>query len=292
MLLVDDDQPEVVDRREHRRARTDADPRLALAQAPPLGVALAGVSRECSTATVSPKRSTKRADDLRRERDLGHQHDRAAALLERRRGGPQVDLGLARAGDAVQQPLLGAALAQRVRAAARAPRAVRASARGARGLRAPTGSAAGARRRAACARSSRRAAPGGSTSASARAIVEQYSAAIQSASATSSAGTPSSSARSGASSLLLGDLAAVGQPDDDAEHLARGRTARPASSRRRRRRELARAAGSRTARAARGCVVIGSTWAMRGHRPDPRAPRRSEAGGRAQRARPCRSAPR
>ena len=42
-------------------------------------------------------------DDLRRQRDLGHEHDRAAALGERRRGGLQVDLGLARAGDAVQQ---------------------------------------------------------------------------------------------------------------------------------------------------------------------------------------------
>ena len=48
-------------------------------------------------------------DDLRRQRDLGHEHDRrrgprASAAL----GGAQVDLGLARAGDAVQQqPLAG-----------------------------------------------------------------------------------------------------------------------------------------------------------------------------------------
>ena len=42
MLLVDDDQPEVGDRREDRRARADADPRLAGAQALPLVAALAG----------------------------------------------------------------------------------------------------------------------------------------------------------------------------------------------------------------------------------------------------------
>ncbi len=52
-------------------------------------------------------------DDLRGERDLGYQHDRTATLLERGCGGAQVHLGLAGAGDAVQQPLLAAALAQR-----------------------------------------------------------------------------------------------------------------------------------------------------------------------------------
>ena len=41
MLLVDDDQPEVGDRREDRRARADADPRLAAAQPVPLVAALA-----------------------------------------------------------------------------------------------------------------------------------------------------------------------------------------------------------------------------------------------------------
>ena len=61
MLLVDDHQPDVVHRREDRRARADAHPRLARAQPCPLVVALAGESAECSTATVSPKRSAKRA---------------------------------------------------------------------------------------------------------------------------------------------------------------------------------------------------------------------------------------
>ena len=41
VLLVDDDQPEALDRGEDRRARADGDPRLARAQAPPLVVALA-----------------------------------------------------------------------------------------------------------------------------------------------------------------------------------------------------------------------------------------------------------
>ena len=61
MLLVDHDEAEVGDRREHGRARADRDPRLARAQAPPLVVALALASAECSSATVSPKRAWKRA---------------------------------------------------------------------------------------------------------------------------------------------------------------------------------------------------------------------------------------
>ena len=40
VLLVDHDQPEVRDRREHRGAGTDAHPGVALAQPAPLGVAL------------------------------------------------------------------------------------------------------------------------------------------------------------------------------------------------------------------------------------------------------------
>jgi hypothetical protein len=43
--------------------------------------------------------------DLRRERDLGHKDDRAPSPLERRLCGGDVDLGLAGAGDPVQQEL-------------------------------------------------------------------------------------------------------------------------------------------------------------------------------------------
>ena len=58
---------------------------------------------------MSPKRSAKRADDLRRQPDLGDEHDHAAARVERRRGGAQVDLRLSRARHAVQQQRLGRA---------------------------------------------------------------------------------------------------------------------------------------------------------------------------------------
>ena len=103
VLLVDDHEPEVVHRREHRRARPDRHPRLAAAQPQPLVEALAlgqpGVQQRHRVAEAR----LEARDGLRRQRDLGDEHDHAAAALERRLRRAQVDLGLARAGDAVQQ---------------------------------------------------------------------------------------------------------------------------------------------------------------------------------------------
>ena len=103
VLLVDHDQAEVADRREDRRARADRDPRLAGAQAAPLVVALALAERRVQQRDRVAEARLEAPDGLRRERDLGHEHDHALAALERRGGRAQVDLGLARAGDAVQQ---------------------------------------------------------------------------------------------------------------------------------------------------------------------------------------------
>ncbi len=113
MLLVDDDQAEVLDRREHGRARAHAYPRLALAQPAPLGVALARAKPRVQHRDGVAEAFDEAPDDLRSQSDLRHQHDRAAALLERGGGGAQVDLGLAGPGDAVQQPLLGRSRRQR-----------------------------------------------------------------------------------------------------------------------------------------------------------------------------------
>ena len=60
MLLVDDDQPEVAQRREDRRARADAHARLAAAQPLPLVVALAQPELRVQHRDASPKRSSKR----------------------------------------------------------------------------------------------------------------------------------------------------------------------------------------------------------------------------------------
>ena len=115
VLLVDHDQPEPLDGSEHRGARPDCDARRAGAQPPPLVVA--GTCRHLrvqqrnrvSEAPLEP------AHGLRSQGDLGDEHDRAPAALERRLHGLEVDLGLARAGDPVQQPRRRALAVQRAR---------------------------------------------------------------------------------------------------------------------------------------------------------------------------------
>jgi len=107
VLLVDDDQAEALDRGEHRRARAHAHARLAAAQAQPLVEALAVAERRVQDRDGVAEALDEARHDLRRQRDLGHQDDRPLPPLERRADGLQVHLGLARAGDAVQEQILG-----------------------------------------------------------------------------------------------------------------------------------------------------------------------------------------
>ena len=221
MLLVDDDQAEILDRREHGRARAHAHPRLPRAQAPPLLVALAGAKPRVKDRDRVPKALGEASHDLRGQRDLRDEHDRPAPLRERDRCRAQVDLGLARSRDAVQQPLLGSTLGQGgASSVAEAPSCWSAVSRGGCGLSVPTGrcrSGATARRLRPL---NRRAAPGGSTRASARAIVEQYSAAIQLGQRDQIGRHAELERTQRREQLLFGDLAAVGEPDDHAQHLA------------------------------------------------------------------------
>ena len=90
VLLVEDDQPEPLDRREDGRARPDADARLAAAQARPLVVALAGRELGVQDGDGVAEAVGEARDDLRRQADLGHEHDHAATALaarSRRRAG-------------------------------------------------------------------------------------------------------------------------------------------------------------------------------------------------------------
>ncbi len=103
MLLVEHDQPELGGRREHGRARPHADAGVAFSQTPPLLVALCLRQPRVEHRHRVAEALLETGDDLSRQRDLRHEHDRRASLLERRRGRPQVDLGLARARHAVQQ---------------------------------------------------------------------------------------------------------------------------------------------------------------------------------------------
>jgi hypothetical protein len=112
VLLVDDHQPEPLDGCEHRGARADAHARLAYAQPPPLVVALAGRQSRVQNRHRVAEALHEAADHLRREHDLRHKHDRAAALLERDRRRTQVELGLPRAGYPMEQQPLRAPASQ------------------------------------------------------------------------------------------------------------------------------------------------------------------------------------
>ena len=107
VLLVDDDEPEPRDGREHGRARPDDDSGLsarnAIALVAPLCGAEGGVEDRDGIAEAIPEPS----DRLGREGDLGHEDDRSEAALKSRLRRPEVDLGLAAPGRADEQEVSG-----------------------------------------------------------------------------------------------------------------------------------------------------------------------------------------
>ena len=121
VLLVDDDQAEPRSARRPPSAarRTRAPPARSRAHSSWRSPA---ESFECRTATVSPKRATKRATICGVSAISGTSTITPPPSRERVRGGPQVDLGLARAGDAVQQQPLARRRRRRSRAAPRPAR--------------------------------------------------------------------------------------------------------------------------------------------------------------------------
>jgi hypothetical protein len=103
VLLVDHDQPGLGQRHEHRRARADDHPGLAAPGGGPDPGALAVGQTRVQRVHRHAEAAAEALQGLRGQADLGHQHQR---LLPRRQAigdGVQVDLGLAAAGDAVEQ---------------------------------------------------------------------------------------------------------------------------------------------------------------------------------------------
>ena len=103
VLLIDDDQPKIGEGQEQRRARADHELRLVLGDRAPdaaaqrrrhAGMPLGGARAETLLAT---------GDELRGERDLGHEHEDLPAARERGGDRLEIDFRLARAGDAVEQ---------------------------------------------------------------------------------------------------------------------------------------------------------------------------------------------
>ena len=109
MLLVDDDQAEPGQRREDRHPRAEHQVGRAEQRgqpvAQPLGRREAAVQRDDAPrhGAAGAEAGSDARLELRRQVDLGHQQQHLPAGVERGLGGAQVDLGLAAAGDAVQQ---------------------------------------------------------------------------------------------------------------------------------------------------------------------------------------------
>ena len=104
-------RPSLRRRGEDGAAGADDDLHLPGGDAPPVAAAL-GVAEMAVQDRDVAAAAAEALDRLRRQADLRHQHQRFLALPDHFLDGPQIDLGLAAAGDAVQQERLKAALAQ------------------------------------------------------------------------------------------------------------------------------------------------------------------------------------
>ncbi len=108
MGFIDDDQAGPCQGREHRRAGADQDARVAFPGGHPGVQALAVGEAGVQYRHRHREALAEAAQGLRREADFRHQHQYLLAGGQHRRHGLQVDLGLAAAGDAVEQKRLKA----------------------------------------------------------------------------------------------------------------------------------------------------------------------------------------
>ncbi len=103
MLFVDDDETQVLDRREDGRAGADHDARFSTPDAVPLLGALVGRERGVQQGHAGAEGRVQLSRHGRGEADLGHQQNGRAAAEPRALHGGQIHRRLARAGHAVQQ---------------------------------------------------------------------------------------------------------------------------------------------------------------------------------------------
>ena len=103
VLLVDDDEAHVFQRRKDRRARADDHAHFAPADAPPLVIALSRGQARVQHRRVLAKARAEPHDHLRRQRDFRHEHDGRLAQLGRVAHGADEHLRLAAARHAVEQ---------------------------------------------------------------------------------------------------------------------------------------------------------------------------------------------
>ena len=110
MLLVNDDEADPLQWSKDGGARAEDHRRRAETDSPPLLRPLPGCEAAVHHRHPPGEAPCKKLDHLRRERDLGKEHQRAPALFKAAGNPLQVDLGFAAGGHAVQEHLFSAAL--------------------------------------------------------------------------------------------------------------------------------------------------------------------------------------
>ncbi len=103
VLFVDDDESDVLERREDRRPGAHHDRDVAAANAVPLIVTLAVGQAAVLNGDLCSEARTKEARERGRQRDLGREDQNAPAGRHDERREPEVQLGLAASGHAVEQ---------------------------------------------------------------------------------------------------------------------------------------------------------------------------------------------
>ena len=105
MFFVDHNQPELASRREDGAAGADDDLDVAGRHSPPMS-APSRVAEMAMQDGDGLAPAAEPLDRLRRETDLGHEHNRFLALGDHFLNGPEIQFGLAAAGHAVEQDRL------------------------------------------------------------------------------------------------------------------------------------------------------------------------------------------
>ena len=103
MLLIDDDEAEIGEGQEQRRAGADHELRLVFGDRAPHAPAQRRRESRMPFGGLGAEALLAAGDEMAGEGDLGHQHQRLLALGERCGDRLEIDLGLAGAGDAVEQ---------------------------------------------------------------------------------------------------------------------------------------------------------------------------------------------
>ncbi len=106
VFLVDDDETELLHGREKRRARANGDRHASRAKPAPHEMALLFREPAVNHGDVIAEARAESADELGRQRDLGHENERAFARREARGDGPQVDFRFTRARHAIEKERL------------------------------------------------------------------------------------------------------------------------------------------------------------------------------------------